>query len=591
MLKLTPANAEGRGALQERLASSIYKQGEAARSTNDQAAAASIFMRVGQSVPSSGIRAASTYDAAAALIAAKDWTGAASVLEGFRKSFPTHQLIPDVDKKLALAYQSSGNNKEAAGALKRIAARQGETAETRQEAAWLAVTLLEGVKDPRLAAEYEAYLKQYPQPLDRAMECRKKLAEIAGTHGDALKRTHWLHQIIDADAAAGAGRTQLSKSLAAEASLEFARQDAAKATKLPLKAPLKQTLPVKKQAMEKAIASLTHAADYGVAEVTTAATWELGELYRQFSKTLLASERPQKMTKLMAEQYTLMLQEQSFPFEEKAIQYHEANLQRVAQGVSNAWIGKSLDALAELDPGRYAKREKGSDYFDAPAAPAAPVAVSLPAKDAKNAKSAAPVSSGAPQRSPAQDERYAKALGLLKAGKWQDGQTEFIAWVRDFPRDAAGHVNLGIAFAHAGRKDQAATEFNAALALDPRNAVAQNWLGVIARESGDLKRAEQAYHAALDTDPAYRNAHLNLAILYDQYTHNPQEALKEYRAYRDFAGKDDLRAWVWIGQIEGFPAPATAPAPAPAPAPNAVKASNLPAAGGTATPVRAESSR
>jgi tetratricopeptide (TPR) repeat protein len=578
LLKLTPATAEGRGTLTERLASSIYKQGEAARSTNDQAAAASIFLRVGESAPGSSIRAAATYDAAAALIAAKDWPGAAKVLESFRKSFPAHTLIPDVDKKLALAYQTSGNNKEAAAVLKRIAARTTESAETRQDAAWLSLTMLEGMHDPKIALEYEAWIRQYPMPLDRAMECRKKLAAIAGSHNDTLKRTHWLHEIIAADAAAGAGRTQLSKSLAAEASLEFARQDAAKAGKLPLKAPLKQSLPVKKQAMEKAIASLTHAAEYGVAEVTTAATFELGDLYKQFSKTLLGSERPQKMSSLMAEQYKLMLQDQAFPFEEKAIQYHESNLQRVAQGVNNAWIGKSLDALGELDPGRYGKREKAADYFDAPAA--APVPVSLPVKTAKDAKGkplAAPVPA-AGQRTPQQDERYAKALALVKAGKWNDGQTEFIAFVRDFPRDAGGHVNLGIAFAHAARKDQAIAEFNAALALDPKNAAAQNWIGVLSRELGDFKRAEQSYRAALDTDPSYRSAHLNLAILYDQFTHNSAEALKEYRAYRDMAGKDDLRAAVWAGQIEGFPAPAATPTPATQ-APAAIKAS---AAAGTA---------
>jgi cellulose synthase operon protein C len=249
--------------------------------------------------------------------------------------------------------------------LQRIAARGAETGDSRRDAAWLAVALLEQARDPRAAAQYEAYVKQYPQPLDRAMESRQKLADFAAAKGDTAKRQLWLREIIKADAAAGATRTPRTKQLAAQAQLEFARVDAQQAAKLPLKLPLKQSLPVKKAAMEKAIAALTQAADYGVAEVTTAATYELGLLYQNLSQALLASERPARMGALEREQYDLLLEEQAFPFEEKAIQWHEANMQRVTQGFYTPWIGKSLQALAQLSPGKYGKREQAAEIYDA----------------------------------------------------------------------------------------------------------------------------------------------------------------------------------------------------------------------------------
>src|SRR6202008_4582254 len=109
---------------------------------------------------------------------------------------------------------------------------------------------------------------------------------------------------------------------------------------------------------ERAIGALTKAADYGIADVTTAATFELGTLYQNFSKSLLDSDRPKKLSDLELEQYNLLLEEKAFPIEEKAIEGHEANLQRVPQGVYNQWIDKSMQALAQIAPGKYGKRER-----------------------------------------------------------------------------------------------------------------------------------------------------------------------------------------------------------------------------------------
>ena len=365
LLKLTAPDAAGRNDLNERLASAIYKQGENARTAKDLRGAATAFLRVGQAVPGASIRAASTYDAAAMLIALKDWTAAAVVLEGFRTTFPTNALASEVDDKLAVVYQNAGKFTEAAAVQKRIAAGAGASADTRADAAWQALTLLDQAKAPQLVAEYESYLKAHQQPLDRAMEARNRLAELATARNDTARHLHWQRDIINADAAAAASRTPRSKQLAAQAALEFGRIDAAKVGKIQLRLPLKTSLATKKEAVERAITTLTQAADYGIADVTTAATYELGVLYQEFSQALLASERPRKLSALEQEQYGLLLEEQAFPFEEKAIQFHDANLQRVTQGVQTEWVGKSLQALAQLAPGKYGKREQTSEIYDA----------------------------------------------------------------------------------------------------------------------------------------------------------------------------------------------------------------------------------
>ena len=69
-----------------------------------------------------------------------------------------------------------------------------------------------------------------------------------------------------------------------------------------------------------------------MSEVTTAATFESAELYRQLAKDLMASERPNNLSKDELEQYNVLLEEQAFPFEEKSIKLHEVNTARSKDG-------------------------------------------------------------------------------------------------------------------------------------------------------------------------------------------------------------------------------------------------------------------
>jgi hypothetical protein len=85
-----------------------------------------------------------------------------------------------------------------------------------------------------------------------------------------------------------------------------------------------------------------------VAEVTTAATFEMAELYRTLAKDIMASERPKNLSKDEREQYDSLLEEQVYPFEEQAISLHEANAARAKDGLYDEWVKKSYDVLAEL---------------------------------------------------------------------------------------------------------------------------------------------------------------------------------------------------------------------------------------------------
>jgi hypothetical protein len=161
--------------------------------------------------------------------------------------------------------------------------------------------------------------------------------------------------------------------------------------------PFERSLQDKQQRMNAALDAFGALVDYEVGEVTAAATFYMAEVYSDFSRALSTSERPTDLTPEEMQEYASALEENAFPFEEKAIAIHEKNLELLASGVFNAWIDKSLGRLAELMPGRYAKSEASSGWIGsletyAYRAPSRPGAATDPLQ---TAGSAAPASAPA----------------------------------------------------------------------------------------------------------------------------------------------------------------------------------------------------
>jgi TolA-binding protein len=346
--------------ISERIASSIYKQAEQAQVAGDMSGAVDAFLRVGRAAPGATILPNAEYDAATALIQMGDWVRAAEVLESFRSNHPDHPLQADATAKLAVAYVEAGDRRRAASEFERIADGAGATPEIQKEALWRAAELYAETGQPAAAGSaYARYVERYPTPVAEAVEARQKIVVLAEEMGDYGARTQWLASIIEADAGAGAQRTDRTRLLAARAALILAQPSREAFNGVTLVVPLEQSLKLKKARMEEALSAYGRAADYGVAEVTTAATYEIAQLYNRFSQALFSSERPPGLSAEELEQYDILLEEQAYPLEEQAIELHEVNVARTADGVYDEWVQKSLSELAQLMPIRYAKDEQG----------------------------------------------------------------------------------------------------------------------------------------------------------------------------------------------------------------------------------------
>jgi len=146
--------------------------------------------------------------------------------------------------------------------------------------------------------------------------------------------------------------------LAARAGLVLAELNYFKFTDMALNVPFAKNLKKKQQSMKALIREFSGLIEYQVGEVTAASTFYLAEIYADFSRSLMESERPKDLDAVDLEDYEMALEDQAYPFEEKAIGVHQSNLELIAMGVYNSWVEKSIDRLAQFLPARYAKYEE-----------------------------------------------------------------------------------------------------------------------------------------------------------------------------------------------------------------------------------------
>ncbi|MCA0899919.1 MULTISPECIES: tetratricopeptide repeat protein [Microbulbifer] len=354
----------------DRLQSSIYKQAEVILSqvlltTNSMEFVApteeaiELLLRVRES-GRSAIAATAQYDAINQLMRLERWPRAHTELVDFRTFYPQHALTPTLTAKAVVMYQGMDLPEAAAKELL-VLAKTDSDSNVRRDSLYLAAEQFEVAGNRGRAIDaYRQYARDWREPALQNLEAQHQLVTLYGKAGDQSARNQWLQSLASNKVSEPRGRY-----LAAFAQNELADQSFARFERLALTLPLKQSLRNKKQAMETTVADYKKVLEFGIAEFTTAANYRLAEVYRQLSRDLMDSQRPNGLNPLELEQYEILLEEQAYPFEEKAIELHEANIKRTADGVYDEWIKNSFSSLENLLPARYRKPESTVEWSDA----------------------------------------------------------------------------------------------------------------------------------------------------------------------------------------------------------------------------------
>lgn len=363
LLTLMEPEDKDRDQVIERIAASSYRQAEALVAAGDKAGAISRMLDIRNIAPNSDVAISGQYDAIAFLIELKQWALAETELLDFKGRYPQHDLSATLASKFALVYQETEQWAKAAAVLAEMS-KSGDP-ETRRTSLYLSAELFERSGDKNAAIDkYRDYINEYPQPFGIATEARAHMVELYDQTKQWDKKDYWLNKLIEADAKAGDARTARSKSLAAMAMAKFADDSYQEFVKIKLTLPVKKSMKKKKSAMDKAMGQYKKIIGFGIAQYATQANHRIAEIYVALSRDLMDSERPNGLDELALEQYEILLEEQAFPFEEKAIGIYEGNTKLTHKGIYDDWVKESFKSLSKLLPARYGKTEHTLEVSD-----------------------------------------------------------------------------------------------------------------------------------------------------------------------------------------------------------------------------------
>ncbi len=364
LLTRLDANDPIRADIVERIAASIFRQAEMQIAAADQLGAIERLLSIRDIAPASETATKAQYDAINYLIELKDWSRAEIELNDFSRRYPQHELAATLFPKYALVYQESEQWEKAAGILSQMA--QSGDPEAKRTSQYLAAELYERSGNIGKAIDhYRDYAHTYPQPFDIATEARFNLVELYEQTGQLSKKDFWLRELINANKDAGSGATPRSRSLAAMAMTKFADDEYQRFKQIRLSLPIKKSMKSKKAAMDTTLSMYTEIMDFGIADYVTEANHRIADIYATLSSDLMDSQRPKGLDDLALEQYEILLEEQAYPFEEKAIDIYASNASRSQSGIYDNWVKESFKALASILPARYGKKERVVETSDA----------------------------------------------------------------------------------------------------------------------------------------------------------------------------------------------------------------------------------
>lgn len=337
-----------RKAVVGQLAAAIYQQGQTAASAGEVSLAVAHFQRIETLAPGSEMAIRGRFDAANTLLKASEWQTAINELRRFRRDYPDHDLTSGIGEKLVYAYTESDQPVRAAEELLAMA-------ETREDAWPLrlrAADLLHDAGDVKQRnALYVRYLDTRPRVKDadshiRLQTMRQRLTESV-SHPEP-----WQKAMVQAELSSD-WHSEETLRLSARSAMALGIREADTFASIPLTQPLASALDRKQAALEAARTYFVQAQQFGGEAVESEVLYRRAELYRQLAADLMASTVPSDLNEMEAMQYQMLLEEQAYPFEEKAIALHAKNHGRIVEHGFDPWIGRSLEVLGQMNPGRY----------------------------------------------------------------------------------------------------------------------------------------------------------------------------------------------------------------------------------------------
>ncbi|BES71651.1 tetratricopeptide repeat protein [Marinobacter nanhaiticus D15-8W] len=346
-------------AIRDQLARTIYRQAETEDAEGDVTRAVEHFRRIAEVGADRSITVNAHYDAATALLRAEKWQPAIEQLQAFREDYPREPLTSTISEKLVLAYREAGEPVLAAEELLEHAGQRSSPWDARLRASEFLVEAGETRRANMIVGDYLAQVGA-PGDADEHLSHQTLRHQVIASSPDdtaLAMRTALVERELDSQ-----WHSDETLAWAAQSALVLAEAASARFDAIALSLPLRQSLMRKRRALQTAVDRYNQAESMGDAEARSHALYGKAELFRTLARDIMQSDRPAGLNDLEQAQYAILLEEQAYPFEEKAIDMHAVNHEQVGEGIYNPWVERSLAALAEMFPGRYSRKTRWLEW-------------------------------------------------------------------------------------------------------------------------------------------------------------------------------------------------------------------------------------
>lgn len=142
---------------------------------------------------------------------------------------------------------------------------------------------------------------------------------------------------------------------------------------------------------------------------------------------------------------------------------------------------------------------------------------------------------------------YNEALSLMKANNLDKAVSIFKRLISVYPNLAGAFVNLAFIHNAKSEQDKAENYFKSALEINPKNTDALLGLATARQKNGNFKEAERFLLTAEASDKKNTDVQFNLAVLYELYLQQYDDAIEHYENYIALTSNEDketVKRWV-----------------------------------------------
>lgn len=306
------------------------------------------------------LASAALYEAAVlAAGPAEDKELAVKLFNRFLERYPERPNAQDARIRLAAIYKADENWLAAAPLLEQVAQSidQPELQKTAQLE--IADMYFKGKKTAQALTAYETFLQEHGDSAtyEETAQVRSRMIDIYLEQDQTQVAYQQMQEFVDENLNASETTKELREQ-AQDYAFQLVDRQAQNYHRLSITGDLQSSFRRKEAALKQAISAYQQLERFNSEKASQVAHAGIGDLFAGLSQALLKAPVPAGLSEIEQEEYMIIIEEQAFPFEEKAVESHQKNIEMLHQGEWSDAIVKSLESLSKLLPARFDKQER-----------------------------------------------------------------------------------------------------------------------------------------------------------------------------------------------------------------------------------------